>query len=126
MQYISGCLPIEKIQFADCILDPAFQTLTTSSRVRRLRGKLFFVLCNLVNNQNQLVTREKLIDECWNGNSFTGEKAVTHTICQLRKILKELNIPMSITTLSKQGYVFTQIEFIPFEHSRSSALNKCP
>lgn len=100
----------EKKQFANCHLDPAFQTLTTPEKVIRLRGKLYFVLSCLVENQNRLVTRKQLIDECWGGNAFTGEKAVTHAICQLRKALKDLRIPVTITTLSKQGYVFTQID----------------
>ncbi len=116
-----------KKQFANCQLDPAFQTLTTPNKVVRLRGKLFSVLSCLVDNQNNLVTRKQLIDQCWGGNSFTGEKAVTHAICQLRKILRELNISVSITTLSKQGYVFTQVDlsnFNEFQVNRASLASK--
>lgn len=111
--------PREKKQFANCQLDPAFQTLTTSEKVTRLRGKLYFVLSCLVENQNRLVTRKQLIDECWGGNTFTGEKAVTHAMCQLRKVLKDLGIPVTITTLSKQGYVFTQIDFSTYSDFES-------
>ncbi len=93
--------------FDQCVLDPSFQTLATPTKIIRLRGKLFSVLCCLVENNNQLVTREKLINDCWYGNIYTGQKAVTHTICHLRRLLKEQQINASITTLSKQGYVFT-------------------
>ena len=102
-----------KLEFANCVLDPAFQTLSTKDKITRLRGKLFYVLCCLVNNQNHLVTRKQLIEECWNGNEYTGEKAVTHTICQLRKLFKDLKITIAITTLSKQGYVLTSLDSVP-------------
>jgi DNA-binding winged helix-turn-helix (wHTH) protein len=95
-----------KMVFGKCILDPSFQTLSTPTKIIRLRGKLFSVLCCLAENNNQLVTREKLINDCWHGNIYTGQKAVTHTICHLRRLIKEQNINASITTLSKQGYVF--------------------
>lgn len=113
----------EKKSFSNCELDSAFQTLTTTEKVIRLRGKLFYVLSCLVENQNQLVSRNKLINECWDGNEYTGEKAVTHTICQLRKLLKDLDIPMTITTLSKQGYVFTQLGIKPFKNLSKSNSN---
>ena len=114
----------EKKQVANCHLDPAFQTLTTPEKVIRLRGKLYFVLSCLVENQNRLVTRKQLIDECWGGNAFTGEKAVTHAICQLRKALKDLRIPVTITTLSKQGYVFTQIDLSTYSDFNTNKDNR--
>lgn len=96
----------KKITFANCILDPNYQTLSTPIKIIRLRNKLFFVLRYLVSNESQLVTREQLIKDCWLGNQYTGQKAVTHSICHLRKLIEDLQIPVSITTLSKQGYIF--------------------
>lgn len=98
---------LEKLTFAGCELDPMFQTLHTPSQVMRLRGKLFAVIYCLVSNQDKLVTRRQLIEECWLGNPYTGEQAVTHSICHIRRILKNHNIHASITTLSKQGYIFS-------------------
>ena len=110
MQYNIVKLTTEKMTFANCVLDPMYQTITTPDRVIRLRGKIFSVLYCLVNNRNRLVTRDRLIEECWFGNIYTGQKAVTHTICHLRKMLKQQQINASIATLSKQGYVFTSLE----------------
>jgi DNA-binding winged helix-turn-helix (wHTH) protein len=103
-------LTTEKRAFANCILDPMYQTISTPDKIIRLRGKLFAVLCCLVDNQNRLVTREQLIKECWCGNNYTGQRAATHTIFHLRKMLKQQKIEASITTLSKQGYLFTSLE----------------
>lgn len=110
MQHNLMNLTTEKKIFANCVLDPMYQTIATPEKVVRLRGKLFSVIYCMVNNQDQLVTREQLIEECWYGNNYTGQKAVTHTICHLRKMLKQLNIRASITTLSKQGYIFSSSE----------------
>ena len=110
MQHNIVKLTTEKITFANCVLDPMYQTISTRVKVIRLRGKLFSVLYCLVNHRNQLVTRSRLIEECWFGNVYTGQKAVTHTICHLRKLLKQQQINASIATLSKQGYVFTSLE----------------
>ena len=95
-----------RIEFADYSLDPTYQTIITPDKIIRLRNKLFFVLAYLVSNQGKLVTREQLVEDCWLGNHYTGQKAVTHSIYHLRKLIEELRIPASITTLSKQGYIF--------------------
>jgi len=112
----------DKRFFANCILDPMYQTLTTSNKVIRLRGKLFLVLCCLVDNRNILVTRDFLIEKYWQGNSYTGKTAVTHSICHLRKTLKDQNIQASIMTLSKRGYIFNYFE----KPSTSESHNSLP
>ncbi len=116
MQQNSKPFESETKTFANCILDPMFQTIATPEKVIRLRGKLFSVLYCLVDNSNRLVTRDALIQECWHGNNYTGQKAVTHTICHLRKMLKQQKIEASITTLSKQGYIFSSIESHLFDY----------
>lgn len=120
MQHNIVNLTTEKKTFANCVLDPMYQTITTPEKVIRLRGKLFSVLYCLVFNRNRLVSRERLIEECWFGNIYTGQKAVTHTICHLRKMLKQHQIDASIVTLSKQGYVFSSSEIHIVESSQPS------
>ncbi len=67
-----------------------------------------------------LVSRDQLIDQCWDGNYYTGTQAVTHTIYHLRALLKQNKIDASITTLSKQGYLFSCGEQIIYLDSTSS------
>lgn len=104
-QSITGTPSTGTLTISGCVLDATFQTLATDEKIIRLRSKLFSTLYCLVDNQNQLVTRHQLITNYWNGNFFTGEKAVTHAICQIRKIFNQYNIQAKIITLSKQGYV---------------------
>ena len=108
------------------ILDPVYQTLSTNDKIVRLREKLFQVLYFLVQNKNHLVLREHLIEHCWNGNYYTGNRAITHTICHLRKLLKQLNLKVSICTLPKQGYILTigPISKPNFNHSDTDTLER--
>ncbi len=71
----------------------------------RLRSKLWQVLIHLIENQSRLVSRQDLIEFCWQGNYFTGEQGVTHTICHLRRILKKYSLSTRIITIPKKGYI---------------------
>ena len=91
-------------------LNHQLQTIQVDNQYIRLRSKLWQVLEHLVRNRNQLVSRESIIDICWNGNSYTGEQGLTHTVCHLRRIFKKFNIEAQITTIPKRGYVLQEID----------------
>jgi len=85
--------------------DPDFQQLQTPSDRMFLRCQLNKLLLTLLKNNNKVVSRESLIDEIWNGNYLTGESALTHSICILRKVLSDLGgNKKRIITISKYGY----------------------
>jgi DNA-binding winged helix-turn-helix (wHTH) protein len=86
-------------------LDSQMQSLVVDNQHIRLRSKLWQVLVYLAENQSKLVSRQMLIDNCWHGNSYTGEQGVTHTICHLRRIFKKNSIDVKIVTIPKRGYV---------------------
>lgn len=85
--------------------DSMSQCLSTETRSAYLRQKLNEVFFYMVSNQSRLVSRNELIEKVWNGNFYTGIKAVTHTVCKLRKTLDDLGVTdVNIRTLPKQGY----------------------
>ncbi len=93
------------VEFGNFTLDLDAQTLSTEDSSTRLRSKLCLVLEYLVVNKNRLIPREELIAQIWQGNSYTGEQAVTHSICHLRKLLNSLgNGTTRIDTIPKRGY----------------------
>lgn len=70
-----------------------------------LRPKVMQVLICLMARQGQVVTREELIKEVWDGNAYVGENGLTDAIWQLRKRLDEdKNCAPYIQTVPKQGY----------------------
>jgi DNA-binding winged helix-turn-helix (wHTH) protein len=95
----------DRLELSGNALNSQLQTIQINNQLIRLRSKLWQVLEHLVSNRNQLVTRQSLIDICWNGNSYTGEQGLTHTICHLRRIIKKFGIDARITTIPKRGYV---------------------
>ncbi|HSI61336.1 MAG TPA: winged helix-turn-helix domain-containing protein, partial [Ideonella sp.] len=64
------------------------------------------VLKRLIAGGGEVVSREQLIAEVWQGNSYTGSQALTHTIWQLRRALDAgaESGESAIATVSKSGY----------------------
>jgi len=82
-----------------------FKCLSSAENSVYLRNKLSQVLQLLLSKQGHTVTRQELIDVIWNGNSYIGHKALTHTICKLRKIFKDLGqTELALVTIPKLGY----------------------
>jgi len=105
------------------VLNRQLQTIQVNGQLIRLRSKLWQVLEHLVENRNNLVPRQTLIDICWNGNGYTGEQGLTHTICHLRRIIKKFGIEAKITTIPKRGYVLQEINL---SHDRNTTINMFP
>ena len=89
-------------------LDRHLQAIKINGSYLRLRDKLWNVLVCLVENKSLLISRDELITQFWDGNSFTGEQGTTHAICHLRKIFKQYNIDATIMTIPKRGYVLQE------------------
>lgn len=89
-------------------LDPEYQAIQINGKYLRLRDKLWVVLLCLVENKSLLISRNDLINNYWGGNSLSGEQGITHTICHLRKMLKQYNIKAEILTIPKRGYVLQE------------------
>lgn len=86
-------------------LNMQMQSIQIDNTQIRLRSKLWQVLVHLLENKSRLVTRQELIQYCWQGNNYTGEQGVTHTICHLRRIIKKYELDTHIITIPKKGYI---------------------
>jgi len=106
---------IEPIQFANAQLEPVTHSLVCNGQSVYLRKKLWLVLLELVDSRGQLVDRRNLIERAWRGNIYTGEAGLTHAVCHLRKIFRELGIDAEILTVPKTGYVLDSAKLEP-EH----------
>ena len=70
-----------------------------------LQPKFIEVLAFLAQQYPNLVTREQIIEEIWDGNFYVGEKALTNAIWHLRKSLKSFDANIEfIETIRKTGY----------------------
>jgi len=96
---------VELIDLGNLSYDASTQCLSSNEGTIYLRSKLNEVFHYMVLNQEKLVSREELIQKVWYGNYYTGAKAVTHTVCKLRKTLNDLGeSKVQIKTYPKRGY----------------------
>ena len=65
----------------------------------------FKILYTLMKKQESIVSREKLMQELWEDESFVDDNTLTVNINRLRKKLKELGLDEYIKTIKNQGYI---------------------
>lgn len=93
-------------QFGSFRFDPGARVLSRSSKTLPLTFKAADTLRVLVENQGQVVTKDKLLEEVWPG-SFVEEGSVERNISALRKALNGSGTAdQYIETLPKRGYRF--------------------
>ncbi|MBW3164084.1 winged helix-turn-helix domain-containing protein [Ferrimonas balearica] len=81
-----------------------------------LQPKYMEVLHQLAEHQPQVVSRDFLIEQVWDGNVFVGAKALTNAIWHLRRALAQVDPDREwIETLRKGGYRLTVCPE-PLEH----------
>lgn len=93
-------------RFGEFALDCEKKELWFSERPVQLPLKTVELLCLLVCNPGELVTKEQIFSELWNG-SFVEESNITHHIYALRKTFKEFGQPDPIMTVPRRGYRFS-------------------
>lgn len=70
-----------------------------------IQPKFIELLSYLARKHPNVVTRDELIDNIWEGNTYVGAKALTNAIWHLRKHLNPLlNGEQAIETVRKTGY----------------------
>jgi len=93
--------------FGHFVLDPSRRTLSRADSPVSLTPKAFDVLFFLVQNPNQLVTKEELLQAVW-GDTFVEEGNLTQYISHLRKALGDnTEDTRLIVTIARKGYQFT-------------------
>ncbi|MDZ7361337.1 MAG: winged helix-turn-helix domain-containing protein [candidate division KSB1 bacterium] len=93
-------------RFDDIFLDAHNRQLWRQGRLVPLNSKYFEVLLLLVRQSGQLVEKQRLFDEVWQGVIVT-DAALTQCIKDIRKQLgDEASNPRYIKTVPKHGYIF--------------------
>ena len=92
--------------FGDFVLDTAERQLRRDGELRDVNGRYFDALALLVGNAGKLVSKDRFLEEAWNGIPVT-EEALTQCIRTLRRELGDnATQPRFIETVPKHGYRF--------------------
>ncbi|MCG9693837.1 winged helix-turn-helix domain-containing protein [Vibrio sp. Isolate22] len=96
------------IDFSGLLIDTNTRTITNQQGNRiALRPQLLSVLCLLVENVGTPITKEHIIDECWDGE-LSSPHALANVIYNLRNVFARLRTPhIQILTVTKFGYVLS-------------------
>jgi len=86
------------------LVEPRLYRLTRGDSVVDIEPKIMLVLVRLARSPGEVVERETLLDEVWEGTVVTGH-VLNRSISKLRKALgDDTDDPMYIETIPKSGY----------------------
>ncbi|MEK6300432.1 MAG: winged helix-turn-helix domain-containing protein [Acidobacteriota bacterium] len=93
-------------RFDDFHLDASNRQLSRAGEPVALNSKYFDVLLLLVSRSGQLVAKQRIFEEVWDG-VFVTDAALTQCIKDIRKQLgDDASSPRYIKTVPKHGYIF--------------------
>jgi two-component system alkaline phosphatase synthesis response regulator PhoP len=102
-----GARTLEELAFADVRIRPRGRQVFKASHEVPLTRKEFDLLRYLVENRNEILTRDRLLDEVWGYERFPTTRTVDSHILRLRqKFEPDPEHPRFILTVHGQGYRF--------------------
>ena len=90
------------LRVGEASIDPVSREARFGQHVERLQPQNLKVLLALANRRGEVVTREQLVDLCWDGR-FVGEDVVNRAISTLRQFAERVG-GFEIETVPKAGY----------------------
>lgn len=110
------------ISFGPYQLDVTNAQLRLDHKLLPLTNKAFEVLCSLVAQAGQLVTKEMLLQAMW-ADTVVTETALTNCISELRQVLRDnAKKPRFIETVHRRGYRFIAPLTTPLSSSLESSV----
>lgn len=99
-----GQVIFEKLDFLDIELNLSDHDLKCKDQSVHLNHKEFSIMELLMENPEQVVSKQSIIENVWADDSFVEDNNVEAHISFLRRKLKFLNSQAKIETLRKTGY----------------------
>lgn len=94
---------IPTYQIGHACFDPRSGEVTEGGRVVRLEPLVASVLNELIGHAGELVSRQHIFDEVWQGRIVVDE-SVTRCVAQIRRALGDTRPYSMVETLPKRGY----------------------
>ena len=115
------------VVFGPFRLDVADERLWSGEDVVRLTPKAFAVLCCLIEQAGQLVTKDALLESVW-PETIISEATLTGCLRELRRALGDsARSPQFIETVHRRGYRFiAALDELPHDQAASSAPTDIP
>lgn len=97
---------VKEVKFGAWSLNPKRQIIFDGEVERELEPLLFKILCYLIINKDEIITRQDLIDDVW-CQHYVDDNAINRAMSELRKVLKsEIQRGLVVKTHYRKGYSF--------------------
>ena len=97
---------VKEVKFGAWSLNPKLQIISDGEVERELEPLLFKILCYLIINKDEIITRQDLIDDVW-CQHYVDDNAINRAMSELRKVLKsEIQRGLVVKTHYRKGYSF--------------------
>jgi TolB-like protein/DNA-binding winged helix-turn-helix (wHTH) protein/tetratricopeptide (TPR) repeat protein len=107
-------------------IQPSRREIIVEGRHETVEPRVMRVLVALARARGGIVSREDLIESCWDG-VIVGEDAIRRCISQLRKAAEASGNAFSIETVSRVGYRLTVMEGRPAaSQAEDAAIEEAP
>ncbi|MGM7634893.1 response regulator transcription factor [Bacillus sp. Hm123] len=97
--------PIELKTWCKATVDYEKNTVTNDAGSIELTKNEIFILKQLIEQKNKIISREALINSLWDDQRFVSDNTLTVNVNRLRKKLDELALGSYIVTKVGQGYM---------------------
>lgn len=95
----------DKIDTKDFILNIANSTIMKNDKTIELTKNEYRILKYLVENRGKIISREEIMDNLWESESFIDDNTLSVNITRLRNKLEEIGVKDIIETRRGQGYM---------------------
>ncbi|WP_234401212.1 winged helix-turn-helix domain-containing protein [Pseudoalteromonas sp. T1lg23B] len=120
MNEVSFSRKVKEVHFGAWVFDPKTQTISDGDVERELEPLLFKLLSYFIINNDQVITRQNLVDDVWCQN-YVDDNAINRAISELRKILKsDKQRGIVLKTHYRKGYSFVFEPIIIYHDQLSS------
>ena len=96
--------PSEQLRVADLCVDPSGRQVRRGSRAVALTAREYALLMLLFSRVGQVVSREQILAEVWNGDQGTSSNVIEVYVRYLRQKLEEGGEQRLIHTIRGRGY----------------------
>jgi two-component system, OmpR family, bacitracin resistance response regulator BceR len=97
--------PVALKAWCEAAIDFEKNTVSNNKGSVELTKNEIFILKQLIDNKNKIVSREELIRSLWEDERFVSDNTLTVNVNRLRKKLDEIELGQYIETKVGQGYI---------------------
>lgn len=101
----SNAMSQEKINCGQFVLDVSKSRIEKDEKWVELTGNELKIVKCLVKNKGNIVSRDDIMNDLWDSDSFIDDNTLTVNMTRIRKKLEELDLQDVIATKRGQGYI---------------------